>query len=137
MTLQVLQLRAGDRYDEGEAPAAAAVGALFEYCRPTQSWTGWPATALIISELATQAARSSADTQAVTQSHGRDGRQQADADGQHQKAEQEKCHLGHKASEGKGTTGMSGWRHCPLRGVFDTDADSKEKTVSDGPATAR
>jgi hypothetical protein len=32
----------------------------------------------------------------------RDGRQQTDADGQHQKAEQENCHLGHKASEGKG-----------------------------------
>jgi len=33
----------------------------------------------------------------------RNGCQQADADGQYQKAEQEKCHLGHKASEGKGS----------------------------------
>ena len=61
----------------------------------------------------------------------RDGRQHADANGQYQKAEQENCHLGHKASEGKGTTGMSGWGYCPPQAVFNTGADRKEKTVSD------
>ncbi|MGC3406171.1 hypothetical protein ACPTE9_30065, partial [Pseudomonas aeruginosa] len=39
--------------------------------------------------------------------------------------------------KGRGATGMSGWRHCPLRRHFDTGADRKEKTVSDGPATLR
>ena len=39
---------------------------------------------------------------AALTSDGRDGRQQADTDGQHQKAKQENCHLAHKASEGKG-----------------------------------
>ena len=34
--------------------------------------------------------------------HRRDSRQHPDTNGQHQKAEQENCHLGHKASEGKG-----------------------------------
>ena len=61
----------------------------------------------------------------------RDGRQHADANGQYQKAKQENCHLGHKASEGKGTTGMSGWGYCPPQGLFNTGADRKEKTVSD------
>ncbi len=61
----------------------------------------------------------------------RDGRQHADANGQYQKAEQENCHLGHKASEGKGTTGVSGWGYCPPQAVFNTGADRKEKTVSD------
>jgi hypothetical protein len=27
-----------------------------------------------------------------------------------------------------------GWRYCPPRRLFDTDADGKEKTVSDAPA---
>ncbi|PRA27878.1 hypothetical protein [Pseudomonas poae] len=33
----------------------------------------------------------------------RDSRQQTDTNGQHQKTEQKKRHLGHKASEGKGS----------------------------------
>ena len=54
---------------------------------------------------------------AALTSNGRDGRQQTDANGQHQKAKQENCHLGHKASEGKGAAGTFLSRSTRVSGV--------------------